>query len=50
MRSRIFNTGSPYNVVAGHRSRNMDELVAHYEKKNTENEERKLKALAEKSG
>ncbi|RDL38553.1 putative NADH-ubiquinone oxidoreductase 17.8 kDa subunit [Venustampulla echinocandica] len=46
----IFNTGSPYNGVAGHRARNMDELVAHYEKLNTENEERKVKALAEKSG
>jgi hypothetical protein len=45
---RIFNTGSPYNVSAGQGPRNMDELVAHYEKLNAEAEEKKWKALAKK--
>ncbi|KAI4259682.1 MAG: hypothetical protein LQ352_000615 [Teloschistes flavicans] len=31
----IFNTGSPYNVPAGHGA-NLDELIAHYKKKNAE--------------
>ncbi|CZT45632.1 related to NADH dehydrogenase 17.8K chain [Rhynchosporium secalis] len=42
----IFNTGSPHNVVAGQGARNMDQLVAHYEKKNADMEEKKVKALA----
>lgn len=46
---RIFNTGSPHNIVAGQQPRNMDQLVAHYEKLNSDEEERKVKALAEKS-
>ncbi|KAL3417567.1 NADH-ubiquinone oxidoreductase 17.8 kDa subunit [Phlyctema vagabunda] len=41
----IFNTGSPYNGVAGHRARNMDEVVAHYHKLNADAEIKKLKAL-----
>jgi hypothetical protein len=45
---RVFNTGSPWNVPAGHGARNMDQLVAHYEKKNADEEERKAKLLAEK--
>jgi hypothetical protein len=44
----IFNTGSPYNVPAGHRARNLEELVAHYEKKNADEDERRLKASAAK--
>ncbi|TGO19340.1 hypothetical protein BPAE_0346g00110 [Botrytis paeoniae] len=36
-----FNTGSPWNVPAGHRARDMEKLVAHYEKFNKENEEKK---------
>lgn len=36
----IFNTGSPYNVSAGQGSRNMDTLVAHYEKLNADEAER----------
>ncbi|KAL8723815.1 MAG: hypothetical protein Q9181_007175 [Wetmoreana brouardii] len=32
---RVFNTGSPYNVPAGHGA-NLDELIAHYKKKNAE--------------
>jgi hypothetical protein len=47
--NRIFNTGSPYNVSAGQGARNMDELVAHYEKQNAEREEKRIKALEEKS-
>ncbi|PBP26234.1 NADH-ubiquinone oxidoreductase 17.8 kDa subunit [Diplocarpon rosae] len=44
----IFNTGSPFNVSAGQGPRNMDALVAHYEKKNADAEEAKVKALAAK--
>ncbi|KAG0647960.1 hypothetical protein D0Z07_5803 [Hyphodiscus hymeniophilus] len=44
----VFNTGSPYNVSAGQRARNMDELVAHYEKKNAGIEEKRAKASEEK--
>lgn len=32
---RVFNTGSPYNVPAGHGA-NLDGLIAHYKKKNAE--------------
>ncbi|KAI9824238.1 MAG: hypothetical protein M1832_002045 [Thelocarpon impressellum] len=42
---RIFNTGSPYNVPAGHGGANLDTLIAHYEKENREVEERKARAL-----
>lgn len=45
---RIFNTGSPFNVVAGQGARGVDEMVAHYQKLNTEEGERKAKALAAK--
>ena len=45
---RVFNTGSPYNVVAGSGARNMDALVAHYEKLNVEESERKVKESARK--
>lgn len=48
--SRIFNTGSPYNVQAGQGARNMESLVAHYEQLNAEAEAKKAKALAEKEG
>ncbi|PVH87597.1 hypothetical protein DL98DRAFT_479720 [Cadophora sp. DSE1049] len=44
----IFNTGSPFNVSAGQGPRNMDQLVAHYGKKNEDAEEEKAKALASK--
>ncbi|KAI9677911.1 MAG: hypothetical protein M1829_002408 [Trizodia sp. TS-e1964] len=43
----IFNSGSPYNVSAG-QGVNLDKLIAHYEKQNRENEERKLRVLAER--
>ncbi len=45
---RIFNTGSPYNVVAGASPRNMDELIAHYEKVNAEKNEKTAKRMAER--
>ena len=32
---RVFNTGSPLNIPAGH-SANLDELIKHYENKNKE--------------
>jgi hypothetical protein len=50
MMFRIFNTGSPFNAVAGQGPRNTDELVAHYEKANAEVAEKRAKALAEKEG
>jgi hypothetical protein len=36
-------------VSAGQGARGMDELVAHYEKKNAETEEKRAKALEKKS-
>jgi len=45
--SRVFNTGSPYNVPAGH-SANLEDLIAHYKQKNVRAEEArvaKLKAM-----
>lgn len=42
---RIFNTGSPYNVPAGHGTGNLDKVIAHYEKKNKEEQERKMQML-----
>ncbi|KAL8632126.1 hypothetical protein Q9189_002150 [Teloschistes chrysophthalmus] len=42
----IFNTGSPYNVPAGH-SANLDELIAHYKKKNAE-QDAKVRARMER--
>ena len=44
--SRIFNTGSPYNVVAGQSARGLDEMVAHYKKLNADEDERQAKAMA----
>jgi hypothetical protein len=46
---RIFNTGSPWNNVAGQGPRNMDQLVAHYEKLNADEEEKKVKSLEKSS-
>ncbi|KAL8397646.1 hypothetical protein RB594_004382 [Gaeumannomyces avenae] len=43
----IFQTGSPYNVPAGHYG-NMDKVVAHYKQQHLEEEERKAKKLAAK--
>ncbi|KAH8751776.1 NADH-ubiquinone oxidoreductase 17.8 kDa subunit [Hyaloscypha finlandica] len=42
----IFNTGSPFNVVAGQGARNMDQLVAHYDKLNADEEAKKAAALS----
>ncbi|KAH8674580.1 hypothetical protein BGZ60DRAFT_404332 [Tricladium varicosporioides] len=43
----IFNTGSPYNVVAGQGARGLDEMVAHYQKLNADEVERKAKIAAD---
>lgn len=40
-RSRLFNSGSPYNVPAGSRA-DMSAVVAHYENKNREQEESRV--------
>ena len=46
MTCRIFNTGSPWNIPAGHTA-NMDKLIAHYEKEAVEQQSKKLKDLRE---
>jgi hypothetical protein len=45
---RVFNTGSPHNAVAGQGPINLENVIAHYEKQNAEEDERraKIKALA----
>ena len=43
---RIFNTGSPYNIPAGH-SADLGALRAHYEKKNVEAEEKRMAKVRE---
>ncbi|MCJ1449789.1 hypothetical protein MMC28_000117 [Mycoblastus sanguinarius] len=40
----IFNTGSPYNIPAGH-SADLEVLKAHYEKKNVEAQEKRMAKL-----
>ncbi|KLU92933.1 hypothetical protein MAPG_11881 [Magnaporthiopsis poae ATCC 64411] len=47
VRHRAFQTGSPFNVPAGHYG-NMDKVVAHYKQQHVEEEERKAKKLAAK--
>ncbi|KAL9069815.1 MAG: hypothetical protein Q9161_005274 [Pseudevernia consocians] len=42
----IFNTGSPYNIPAGH-SADLGALKAHYEKKNVEAEDKRMVRLKE---
>ncbi|KAJ8112392.1 hypothetical protein ONZ43_g5406 [Nemania bipapillata] len=44
----LFNTGSPYNVPAGH-SINLDHITEHYRKQAAAEEERKAKKLAAKA-
>ena len=46
MPTRVFNTGSPYNIPAGH-SADLAALKAHYEKKNVEAEEKRIIRLQE---
>ena len=46
MPARIFNTGSPYNIPAGH-SADLGALKAHYEKKNVEAEDKRMVRLKE---
>ncbi|EPQ67561.1 Bgt-3372 [Blumeria graminis f. sp. tritici] len=47
--TRIFNTGSPFNVVAGQGPQDMDVLVAHYTSLNAEEEKRKRKVMASRA-
>ena len=49
MSTRIFNTGSPYNIPAGH-SADLGALRAHYENKNIEAEEKREAKLKEMAG
>ncbi|KAH6660096.1 hypothetical protein BKA67DRAFT_653296 [Truncatella angustata] len=42
----LINSGSPYNVPAGHRGRNLDEVAEHYKKLYLEDEERKAQKIA----
>lgn len=47
--SRIFNTGSPFNVPAGH-TVNLDKVIAHYHKENENaNKAREAKTKAAES-
>lgn len=41
---RIFNTGSPYNVPAGH-SVDLSTVIAHYEKQNAATEEKRIERV-----
>ncbi|SZF06079.1 unnamed protein product [Blumeria hordei] len=45
----IFNTGSPFNVVAGQGPQDMDVLVAHYTNINAEEEKRKRNVMASRA-
>lgn len=47
--SRVFNTGSPYNIPAG-ASADLDHLRAHYEKLNVEAEEKRIARLKAHEG
>ena len=49
MPTRVFNTGSPYNIPAGH-SADLGALKAHYEKKNVEAEEKRMARLKQMAG
>ncbi|KAI1857341.1 hypothetical protein JX265_008689 [Neoarthrinium moseri] len=42
----LLNAGSPWNVPAGHRGRNMEELTEHYRQQHVAEEDRKSKKLA----
>jgi len=43
----MLNTGSPWNVPAGHGCANVDQAIAKYQKENYETNEKKLQALRE---
>lgn len=43
--NRQFNTGSPWNVPAGHGSVNIDKVIAKYQKEAFEENERKMEQL-----
>lgn len=42
---RVFDTGSPYNVPAGH-SADLSALKTHYQRKSTEAEEKRMAQMA----
>lgn len=44
--NRLFGSGSPHNVPAGHYV-NLDKVTEHYRKQHLDDEERKAKRLAE---
>lgn len=45
---RIFNTGSPRNVIAGWGGGNVDQVIAKYEKEHRELEEKKVRKLVQR--
>lgn len=47
-RDRIFNTGSPYNVPAGHGPINLDKVLEKYWKDSEDMEKKKLVRLEKK--
>ena len=47
--ARVFNTGSPYNVPAGH-SIDLTAVIAHYEKENAETELKRIERLKWEAG
>ena len=49
MNHRQFNTGSPWNVPAGHGSINIDHVIAKYEKEAFAEQEKRLQQLREGS-
>lgn len=49
MLSRLFNSGSPYNVPAGHTA-DLSELKAHYQQRNLEIQEKQMGRLTAEAG
>ena len=43
--NRQFNTGSPWNVPAGHGRVNIDQVIEKYERESYEEQEKKLQQL-----
>jgi hypothetical protein len=44
----LINAGAPWNVPAGHRGRNLEEVTEHFRLQHVAEEERKVKKLAAK--
>ncbi|KAK6081784.1 NADH-ubiquinone oxidoreductase [Seiridium cupressi] len=44
----LINAGAPWNVPAGHRGRNLEEVTEHFRQQHIAEEERKIKKLAAK--